>query len=95
LRLHRTRLERGLDGSDDEPRGLRVDDDVPAEQNAADDLPGMRGRVVRADRGGLGRTRNVVEMAPAGLIDTPGMQHRLQRSSGGAASGPGPLMIMS
>ena len=54
----RTRLKRGLDGGDDEPRGFRVDDDVPAEQNAADDQPGMRGRVVRADGGGLGHTRS-------------------------------------
>jgi hypothetical protein len=53
----RTRLERGLDGGGDEPRGLRVDDDVPAEQHAADDLPGMRRRVVRAD-GGLAHTRD-------------------------------------
>jgi hypothetical protein len=50
----RTRLERGLDDGGDELRGLRVYDDVPAEQNAADDLPGMRGRVMRADGGGLG-----------------------------------------
>jgi len=57
----RTGLERGLDGGDDELRGLRVDDDVPAEQNTADDLPGMRGRIVRADGGGLGHTRTVEE----------------------------------
>ena len=57
----RTRLERGLDGVGDESRGLLVDDDVPAEQDAADDLPGIRGRVMRADGGGLGHTRTVEE----------------------------------
>jgi hypothetical protein len=55
-----------------ELRGLRVDDDVPAEQNAADDLPGMRGRIVRADGGGLGHTRTVKETALVRLPDTPG-----------------------
>jgi hypothetical protein len=68
----RTRLERGLDGDGDDLRGLRVDDDVPAEQNAADDLPGMRGRIVRADSGGLGHTRTVGETALVRLPDTPG-----------------------
>jgi len=63
----RIRLERGLDGGGDEPRGLRVDDDVPAEQNAADDLPGMQGRIVQADGGGLGHTRTVEETAPSAL----------------------------
>ena len=52
----RTRLERGLDRGGDEPRGLRVDGDVAAELHAANDLPGMRGRIVRADGGGLGHT---------------------------------------
>ena len=78
----RADLEHGLDGGGDELRGLRVDDDVPAEQHAADDLPGMRGRVVRADRGGLGHTRTVEETVPAGLIDTPGLQHVFQRPPG-------------
>jgi hypothetical protein len=64
----RTGLERGLDGSGDEPRGLRVDDDVPAEQNAADDLPGMRGRVVRAAGGGLGHTRDCRRNGPRWLV---------------------------
>ena len=50
-----------MDGVGDESRGLLVDDDVPAEQNAADDLPGIRGRVMRADGGGLGHTRTVEE----------------------------------
>jgi hypothetical protein len=60
-RPRRAGLERGLDGGGDEPRGLRVYDDVPAEQHTADNLPGMRGRVVRADGGGLGHTRTVEE----------------------------------
>ena len=81
----RTRLERGLDGGGDEPRGLRVDDDVPAEQNAADDLPGMRGRIVRADGGGLGHTRTVEEAALVRLLDTPDLQRLLRRSPGGPA----------
>jgi antitoxin (DNA-binding transcriptional repressor) of toxin-antitoxin stability system len=81
----RTRLERGLDGGGDEPRGLRADDDVPAEQNAADDLPGMRGRAVRADGGGLGHTRTVEETTVlVRLPDTLGLQRLLRRSSGGA-----------
>jgi hypothetical protein len=50
----------------------------------------MQGRVVRADRGGLAHTRTVEETGPAGLMDTPGLQHLLQRSSGGAAPGPEP-----
>ena len=84
----RTRLERGLDGGGDEPRGLRVDDDVPAEQNAADDLPGMRGRVVRADGGGLGHTRTVEETVLVRLPDTPDLQRLLRRSLGGGRPGP-------
>ena len=80
----RTRLERGLDGGGDEPRSLRVDDDVPAEQNAADDLPGMRGRIVRADGGGLGHTRTVEETVLVRLPDTPDLQRLLRRSPGGA-----------
>ena len=81
----RTGLERGLDGGGDEPRGLRVDDDVPAEQNAADDLPGMRGRVVRADGGGLGHTRTVEETTVlVRLPDTPDLQRLLRRSPGGS-----------
>jgi hypothetical protein len=85
------RLERGLDGSDHEPRGLRVDDDVPAEQNAADDLPGMRGRVMRADRGGLGHTRTVEETVLVQLPDTPNLQRLLRRSPGGACPARGPF----
>ena len=81
----RTGLERGLDGGDDELRGLRVDDDVPAEQNTADDLPGMRGRIVRADGGGLGHTRTVEETTVlVRLPDTPDLQRVLRRSPGGA-----------
>jgi hypothetical protein len=80
-----TRLERGLDGGGDELRGLRVDDDVPAEQNAADDLPGMRGRVVRADGGGLRHTRTVEETSVlVRLPDTPDLQRLSRRSPGGA-----------
>jgi hypothetical protein len=80
----RTRLERGLDGGGDESRGLLIDDDVPAEQNAADDLPGMRGRVMRADGGGLGHTRTVEETVLVRLPDTPDLQRLLRRSPGGA-----------
>ncbi len=80
----RTRLERGLDGVGDESRGLFVDDDVPAEQNAADDLPGIRGRVMRADGGGLGHTRTVEETVLVRLPDTPDLQRLLRRSPGGA-----------
>ncbi len=79
----RTRLERGLDGGD-EPRGLRVDDDVEAEQNGADDLPGMRGRIVRADGGGLGHTRTVEETVLVRLPAAPDLQRLLRRSPGGA-----------
>jgi len=61
-------LERGLDGGGDEPRGFRVDDDVPAEQDAADDLPGMQERIVRANGGGLGRTRTVELRSWSGVV---------------------------
>jgi hypothetical protein len=50
----------------------------------------MRGRVVRADGGGLGHTRTVEERVLVRLPDTPSLQRLLQRSSGGAASGPEP-----
>jgi hypothetical protein len=86
----RIRLERGLDGGRDEPRGLGVNDDVPAEQDTADDLPGVRRRVLWADgdgRGtggiGLGHTRDCTTVL-AWLLDTPDLQRLLRRSSGGA-----------
>jgi hypothetical protein len=90
-----TRLERGLDGGDDEPRGLRVDDDVPAEQNAADDLPGMRGRVVRADLGGLGHTRTVEETVLVRLPDTPDLQRLYGDHRAAPARAEAPSAILS
>ena len=84
------RLERGLDGGGDEPRGLRVDDDVPAEQNAADDLPGMRGRVVRADGGGLGHTRTVEEYGPGPVAGHAGFATPFTTITGRRPPGPGP-----
>jgi len=79
-----TGLERRLDGDGDELRGLRVDDDVPAEQNAADDLPGVRERVVRADGGGLGHTRDCRRNGPGPVAGHAGFATPLRRSPGGA-----------
>jgi hypothetical protein len=68
----------------DEPRCLRIDNDVPAEQNATDNLPDMRGHIVRADGGELGRTRTVEETVRVRLPDTPDLQRLLRQPPGGA-----------
>ena len=85
-----TGLERGLDGGRDELRCLRIDDDVPAQQHAADDLPGVRERAGRVDGGGggtggsrLGHNPDCKRTVLARLLDTPGMETKLDPSYGG------------